>query len=383
MAKTAANASENLRAAEANVIVIVRSGGGQGASAAARAALGARIQVLEVDEALSWRGAGAVSLVIVAAPLDDPAVEAATSAVGRGSEAPIYACIDEASLSATQAMLRLGVAELFQTGANGLPTGLTEALRRHAGADARKAARLHAVLGLRGGVGASALAIEYAFRTARQLNGPQVALVDLDFGLGRAAERLGLSPSWRPGHEVAGEAVLRDHWSGLHVASTPFLEPHYPCEELVIESIEQFAARADELVIDVPRGWPKLRDLVIAKADVLTIVTDASPTGLDVARRANLAMDTLFPAAKDVFVLVNQRRLPRDRHIPDNRIAETMLGYDRVMVLDEDRDAFARAAGLREPVHYVAPASPFVRSFSVYADAVRATRSPAPISAFG
>lgn len=374
MAKSAPLSNAQSQRVVTDVVVLARSGQAAGVLEAVGAAVGDRMLVLSPKEALTWAPSSALSVIVLAAPLDDQDVEAATHALRRGGDALLFACIDEASIGATQAMLRLGVSELFQLGYDAAPVGLTEALRRHTNSVARKAARLHVVMGLRGGVGASALAIEYAFRTVRQINGPEIALVDLDFGLGRIAERLGLHPSWRPGSGEASDEALQRHWSGLHIASAPFLEPHYPSEEVVLEQLDSLSARVDELVIDLPRGWPRLRDLVISRADVLTLVSDASATGLDVARRANLVLDTLFPDAKDVFVLINQRRLPRDRHLPDNRVAEITLGYDQVMVLDEDRDAFGRAAGMREPVHYVVPASPFVRSFSIYADAVRATR---------
>lgn len=377
MAKNTGNDIAKAAPDAPHVIVIARTGDAPGVLATLRAFVGDRLSVIDpahVGAGRPWAPttASAPTLLISVVPLDQPEMEAAVHALSRQGGSVLYACVARASLGLAQVLLRLGAAELFELGPDGSAAGLGEAVRRHLQNSVKTRARLHAVMALRGGVGATTVASEYAFRAARQVNAPDICLLDLDVGLGRAAERLGAPALWRPNAETPLDDARSRHWSGLHIVSAPFLPSARPLTETALETLEALITTSDEIVVDVPRSWPDIRHHVLAKADIVTLVSDPSATGLDVARRANLALDTWFPDAKDVFLLVNRRRLPRDKHVGDNRLAETALGYDRVMVLDEDRDAFQRASGLREPVHYVAPASPFVRSFSIYADAVRA-----------
>ena len=140
MLKTATTCSEKCTSDRRDVIVIARDGESAGPRAAVRAVVGERMVTLDPEEALRWRSSGSGRLVVIAAPLDRPEVEAAAHAVSRDEGVVLWACVDHASFGVTQSLLRLGVSELFQVGADGAPAGLIDALRRHVGDGGAKTA---------------------------------------------------------------------------------------------------------------------------------------------------------------------------------------------------------------------------------------------------
>lgn len=324
---------------------------------------------------------GEVHVVVVDAQLLDPQTEAVVTQILNGLDArrDVFVCADVASMALTQVLLRLGVQQVFELGADGA-VGLKEALDRRLAALRPRRARLHAILGLKGGCGATTVALELAFRSVRQLGDRAVRLVDLDFGFGRAAERIGLEASWPAADHTTSEALdpRSRHWSGLQVIGRPFQSPPYPSAPEVAQALAALRLGADTVVIDTPRSAPDLREVVLELADTVALVSDLSPTGLDLAKRTLTAFDTLLGGAREILVVFNRRPKRGDGAAFDANAIRKAINYDQLVVLDEDREAFARATLLREPVHYAAPGSPFVRAFGDYADILKTVgRKPA------
>lgn len=336
-------------------------------------AAGEEVQALEAG-----LRADDIRVIVVDVALASASMEAAVERFLKraGSGCAVFAVIDGASIASARALLRLGVSEVFEAGEGGA-AGLVQALARVCGARPERPALTHAVMGLKGGCGATTLALELAFRSARQLGEPVVRLVDLDLGFGRVAERLGLTAYWPDfdvdsGPSLTGqEAASARHWSGLQVFSAPFLTHSPPSESVVAQALASLRVGADMVVLDTPRSASGLRSIALEQADVLTLVSDTTPSGLELARRTLTALDETAAGAREILVVFNRRPNRGDGAAFDEQAIRKAINYDQLVVLDEDREAFGRGVLLREPVHYSSPQSPFVRGFGNYVDALK------------
>jgi pilus assembly protein CpaE len=171
---------------------------------------------------------------------------------------------------------------------------LTDALRRAARtegeSDAKRRARIHAVIGARGGVGASTLALSLSWLLSQEHKRP-TALIDLDLHFGNLA----LSLDLEPGRGLRQALEHPERTDSLLLASAmvkgeerlPILAAEESLEDLLhFESdgasalLEALAQDYDYLVIDLPRTLDAAARHVLTAADATIVVTDLSLAAL-------------------------------------------------------------------------------------------------------
>lgn len=143
-------------------------------------------------------------------------------------------------------------------------------------------ARVIAVLGARGGVGASTIAHNLAWTIAERLDAP-TALVDLDIGFGSAAASFKLEPQGHVtdlfvadlGEDVLDRALTRAHDRLLIAAA-----PGAPTMGVALESaaVNAMIARVRRtsafVILDVPHVWTSwVREVLIAADEVLLVAS--------------------------------------------------------------------------------------------------------------
>lgn len=149
-------------------------------------------------------------------------------------------------------------------------------------------APLVAVLGVRGGVGSSALACNLAYKLGRDIAG-EICLVDLDISAGTAAVNLNLTPRQSAAdvlsqsdqiESMAMERYLQrfdDHL--VLLGSTAQLDISFrPPSEALERLLNQLRKEHDMVVLDLPRQWSIwVRDVLLdASAVVLVAYPDLS-----------------------------------------------------------------------------------------------------------
>ncbi|MFC3068843.1 AAA family ATPase [Phenylobacterium soli] len=215
-----------------------------------------------------------------------------------------------------RALLRMGVSDYLVKPVSA--ELLVEALRRaeRAGAEpapaAARAARLVAVIGARGGVGTTSLAVSAAFGLARD-HGQRAVLLDLDLQFGAAA----LSLDLETGRGLREMLTNPERIDSLLISSamTPAAERLriLGAEESLDEDVEigpaglealtaALAEDCDVLVADLPRRMDGLARAAIARASQVVLVTDLSLAGLRDAQRLARTVRALAPAAELVLV---------------------------------------------------------------------------------
>lgn len=178
----------------------------------------------------------------------------------------------------------------------------------------RRSARLIAMIGARGGVGVTALALSAAWWLAQD---KKVVLLDLDLHFGSAALSLDLELG-RGLHEILSNpdridslligAAMTKAGDRLQIlgAEEPLEETLDSGHEGMAALLTEFSGSADCVLVDTPRSLNDLCRQVLAAADVIAVVTDLSlPAMRDTRRLVTLARSQ----RPDVQILVIANRV--------------------------------------------------------------------------
>ena len=170
-----------------------------------------------------------------------------------------------------------------------------------------------------GGVGATALLTQVGIRFAQQeaARGREVCLIDFDVQFGDAAFQLGLQPSLSVGDLIdAGARIDGDllrattavHSSGLRVLASP--PDMMPLESLssdqLLEIVELAGREFGTVLVDLPTNWTNWSLSLLARSDVILLVTEMTIPSLYRARRQIDLIKSQELEDLDVRVVVNR-----------------------------------------------------------------------------
>ena len=199
-----------------------------------------------------------------------------------------------------------------------------------------RTARLVSVVKSSGGVGATALLSQLAVRFAQQefAHGRETCLIDLDVQFGDAAFQLGLTPKLTLTDlmEAGGrldaallETVATRHPSGLSVIAAP--REMIPLESLtsdhVFGMIEAAEHAFNTVFIDLPSNWTNWSLSLLARSDLVLLVTELSVAGLHRARR-QLDLISSQDLDVDVRVVVNRHEKGLFRTIKSDDVEKAL-----------------------------------------------------------
>jgi len=206
-----------------------------------------------------------------------------------------------------------------------------------------------------GGVGATMLATQLAVRVAgrRSAAGRDVALLDLDLQFGDAAFQLGLRPALSlsdlldAGNRLDGDllrATTTAHGSGLKVIAAPsaMLPLDAMTSEQVIDIIDHATREYEIIFIDLPSNWSNWSLSLIARSDLVLLVTEINLSSLNRARRQLEMLASQDLGELDVRVVANRHERGLFKTIRSGDVREA-LGRDISFTIANDH-ALVRAA---------------------------------------
>jgi pilus assembly protein CpaE len=170
-----------------------------------------------------------------------------------------------------------------------------------------------------GGVGATALLTQLATRFAmhERAAGRECCLIDLDVQFGDAALQLGLQPNLtltellEAGKRVDGEmlrSVAAQHPSGLRVVSAP--REIMPLESMtsdqLLSIIDLATAEFGTVFIDFPANWTNWSLSLLARSDLVLMVTELRVPSLHRARRQLDLLASQDMGTLDVRIVLNR-----------------------------------------------------------------------------
>jgi pilus assembly protein CpaE len=180
-------------------------------------------------------------------------------------------------------------------------------------------AKLVSVIKSVGGVGATALLTQLAIRSAEReaAHGRELCLIDLDVQFGDIAFQLGLRPKLSlddlldAGARLDGDllrATTSDHASGLKVIGAP--RNMMPLEgissEHMLRIVEMATREFGTVFVDLPTNWTNWSLSLVARSDLVVLVTELSVAGLNRARRQLDLLQSQDLGGLDVRVVVNR-----------------------------------------------------------------------------
>lgn len=205
-------------------------------------------------------------------------------------------------------LMRMGVSDYLvkPVAAEALAEALHRAERKPAAEPAQtRPARVVAVVGARGGVGATSLALSVAWEAAHSHNLRTVVL-DLDMQFGAAALSLDLEPGRGLREILANPERIDSLLLGSAMAHQSERLRILGAEESLEDDIEvaprglqallsAMSEGADLIVVDVPRRADRLSREALARADAVLVVTDLTLPAMRDTQRLLGLLKTLRP----------------------------------------------------------------------------------------
>lgn len=246
---------------------------------------------------LSGASAGVVQVI----EGDDKSV-ARFKALAEGS-VPLIAAAYEPSLSFVRSLVRAGAHDVvpLPLDPQELETALDPIRRMISAQGPRQRAghqKVVTIIKSEGGVGATALLGQVATRFAERERavGREACLIDLDVQFGDAAIQLGLEPLLTfhdlldAGKRLDGEmlrSVATQHSSGLRVISAPreIMPLEAMTSDQLLSIIDLATGEFGTVFVDLPANWTNWSMSLLARSDLVLMVTELRVPSLHRARR--------------------------------------------------------------------------------------------------
>lgn len=251
-------------------------------------------------------------------------------------------------------------------------------------ADASANAKVVTVLKSVGGAGATSLLTQTAIRFAEdgQASGRTACLIDLDVQFGDAAFQLGLRPRLSLQDLVqAGarldpdllRATISDHPSGLKVIAAPaeMLPLESFSADTVLNIVELAAREFGTVFVDLPTNWTNWSLSLVARSDLVLLVTEETVSCLHRARRQLELLRSQELGVLDVRVVVNriEKKLLKSVRLSD---VQQALGRDVAFTVANDHPTMRAAIDRGVPLAEIARNSALARDIGAMAQRIAA-----------
>lgn len=308
---------------------------------------------------------GAAAAVIQVAEGDAKSVERFAKAA-KGST-PLIAAAYEPPLAFVRALVRAGAHDVIPLPLDQaeLETAL-DPIRKMVAAQTVRARPGHqkvvTVIKSEGGIGATALLSQLAtsFADGERRQGREACLIDLDIQFGDAAFQMGLQPTLTFTDLVAAgkridsdllRSIAAQHPSGLQVISAP--KEITPLESLTSDQVLKIVDLATEefgtVFVDLPMNWSNWSLSLLARSDLILLVTELRVSSLRRARRQLDLLDSQGLQNLDVRVIVNRAEKGMFKRI-DNSDAERVLRLPVSYTVANDHDTMTQAIDRGVPI---------------------------------
>jgi pilus assembly protein CpaE len=266
----------------------------------------------------------AASAAVVQVDADNQASIKRFQSLAKSVDRPLIAAAFEPPLALVRSLIRAGAHDVIPLplSAEELETSLApirDEIRKRHEATTASHAKLVSVVKSVGGVGATALLSQLAIRFAEreQARGREACLIDFDVQFGDVAFQLGLQPKLslaellEAGSRLDG-ALLRsttlEHPSGLKVIAAP--PEIMPLEGMPSEHLLQIAEVATRefgtVFVDLPSNWTNWSLSLVARSDLVLLVTELTVAGINRARRQLDLLESQDLGDLEVRVVVNR-----------------------------------------------------------------------------
>jgi len=324
----------------------------------------------------------AASAAVIQVNRDEPASIKRFQKLAAATETPLIAAAFEPPLAFVRSLIRAGAHDVVPLPLDvaDLEVSLTpirDELARQDDSASAATAKVVSIIKSVGGVGATALLTQVGTKFAEQeaAHGREVCLIDFDVQFGDAAFQLGLRPSLTLGDLIeAGARIDGDllrattarHASGLHVLASP--PDMMPLESLssdqLLQIVELAAREFGTVLVDLPTNWTNWSLSLLARSDVILLVTEMTVPSLFRARRQLDLIKSQDLEDLDVRVVVNRYEKGLLKTIRVADVCET-LGRDVSFTVANDHALMCAAIDRGVPIAEIKRKSSLAKDLDV------------------
>lgn len=347
-----------------------------GAEGDAGAIVGARVagypmqlNIVPIAEWIDVEELASAAAAVIQVDPDSPASLKRFQKLAETCQVPLIAAAYEPPLALVRSLLRSGAHDVLP-----LPLDIEELeaslapvrdeLTSPPVPAAVRTSKLVTVIKSSGGVGATAvlsqLAVRFAAHEARANR--EACLVDLDVQFGDIAFQLGMKPKlsvvdvFDAGARL-DPSILRtiaaEHPSGLKVIAAP--PEMLPLESLSSEQVFEFIEMAERafgtVFVDLPTNWSNWSLSLLARSDLVLLVTELSVAGLHRARR-QLDLIRSQELSVEVRVVVNRHEKGLFRSLRPADV-ENALGCEIAYTVANDEGVMRAAVDRGVPIEEI------------------------------
>jgi pilus assembly protein CpaE len=319
-----------------------------------------------IDAALLDGAAAAV----VQVDQDDSASVRRFQQLAQASDVPLIAAVYDPPLALIRSLVRAGAYDvvplpLTQDELESALGPLREELSKRQSLTEASKGKLVTIIKSVGGVGATALLGQLAIRFAANeaAHRREACLVDLDVQFGDSAFQLGLQPKlslsdlFEAGMRLDGSllrATTTVHPSGLKVIAAP--SEMMPLEAISSEDVLQIVELATRefgtVFVDLPTNWTNWSLSLVARSDLVLLVTELTVAGLARASRQLALLESQDLDTVDVRVIVNRYEKSLARNIRPADVQQA-LGRETAYTIANDFPLMRAAIDRGVPVDEV------------------------------
>jgi pilus assembly protein CpaE len=226
-----------------------------------------------------------------------------------------------------------------------------------------------------GGIGATALLTQLATRFAAKevAAGREACLIDLDVQFGNAALQLGLQPALtfkdlvEAGKRIDGDllrSTATQDSSGLNVISAPheIMPLELITSDQLLSIMDIAVAEFGTVFVDLPTNWTNWSLSLLARSDLVLLVTELRVASLHRARRQLDLLVEQDLASLDVRIVVNRAEKGFFRTLSEAD-AERVLKRPVSYCIANDHDTMSQAIDRGIPIDQVKRKSSLCRDF--------------------
>ena len=311
------------------------------------------LNVIPVTDWIDPEELSAATAAVIQVDADTPASVKRFQKLVAIVDTPLIAAVYDPPLALVRSLIRTGAHDVVPLPLNveDLETSIApvaqDRANRHTSAATGRAKLVSVIKGI-GGAGATALASQLAigFAKSEAIFDRSACLMDLDVQFGDVAFQLGLRPKLtvvdllEAGARLDG-ALLRstvtDHPSGLKIiASPPDMMPlEGVSNEHMLQIVELATQEFGTVFIDLPTNWTNWSLSLVARSDLVLLVTELTVAGLNRARRQLRLLESQDLASLDVRVIANRYDKSQSRTIRPADVREA-LGQDIAYTISND-----------------------------------------------
>ena len=247
-----------------------------------------------------------------------------------------------------------------------------------------KSGKIISILGSKGGVGTTTVAVNLAMSLLQAKKGQSVVLVDMDTLFGEVPLFLEMSPKFHWG-EITKNIdrldntflgnVLTQHESGIHVLPSPaYLNGHVsPTPEIMSRLLDLMKRMFDYVLIDTGQSTNDTSLRVVELSDTLLLVTILSlPCLANTNRLIKSFLDLGYAEDDRIKIILNRYTKNSDLSVKD---AEAGIKRELFWVIPNDFHTTMSAINKGKPLAQIASRAAITKSFEDLARALQPTES--------